>query len=63
MKTLLCLSLTCLIIKHKVGFELNLFTKQTNINKVFLFFLFFILDMIGFVSLAFLLCYCSLSLG
>ena len=41
MKTLLCLSLTCLIIKHKVGFELNLFTKQTNINKVFYFFIFY----------------------
>lgn len=34
--TLLCMSLTRLIIKLKLRFELGLFTKQTNINKYFL---------------------------
>ena len=33
--TLLYLSLTCLIIKPKLRFELGFFTKQTNINKYF----------------------------
>ena len=32
---LLYLSLTCLIIKPKLRFELGFFTKQTNINKYF----------------------------
>ena len=35
--TLLCLSLARLIIKRKVGLKLDLFTKQTNINKFFFF--------------------------
>ena len=35
---LLYLSLTRLIIKPKVRFKLDLFTKQTNINKFFFFF-------------------------
>jgi len=34
--TLLCLNLSRLIIKPKVQLELDLFTKQTNINKYFL---------------------------
>ena len=34
--TLLCLSLTCLIIVPIVRIELNLLTKQKNINKFFL---------------------------
>ena len=34
--TLLYLSLVGLIINPKVGFELRLFTKQTNINNFFL---------------------------
>ena len=33
--TLLCMSLTRLIIKLKLRFELGLFTKQMNINKYF----------------------------
>ena len=33
--TLLCLSLTSLIVEFKLGHELDLFTKQMNINKPF----------------------------
>jgi len=35
MNTLLCLSFVHLIIEPKVGLEFDLFTKQTNTNKVF----------------------------
>ena len=33
--TLLCLNFTHLIVELKFGFELNLFTKQTNTDKIF----------------------------
>lgn len=32
---LVCLSLTYSIVKSKLGFELNLFVKQTNITNIF----------------------------
>ena len=36
MNTLLCMSLTCLIIKHKLELKFNWFVKQTNIISFFL---------------------------
>ena len=34
--TVLCLSLACLIVEHKLMLELDLYVKQTNMNKLFL---------------------------